>query len=225
MQKLKKISNTWSGIPVADFGPTKETKMARILDLAWTDADFKTELIENPNQVLENEDVFLPESLKVIVLQETENEFVFVVPAIPPKEEFYYRYEQISGWWMFAHQLWYWMAQTLDLEKARALREGLTIQLIGRSWNDEGYRKLLIDNPKQALEQEGLVFPETLEIISKVNTDRLYHLPLPKHPKEVAWDKNGTNGSWFTNGHTLWWWLVSSRLMEHDKGTVSGLVG
>jgi len=60
---------------------------------------------------------------------------------------------------------------------------------------------------------------------SLVNTAETYYLPIPRKPKEVKWNKKGKTGSWFVNGHTLWRWLVSPRLMEKDMGTVSGLVG
>ncbi len=224
-QFLKKTPDEWSGVPVSEFGPTKEAKMARILDMIWSDTAFKEEIMENPAEILRREGIEVPDNMKVILIEDEKNEFNFAIPNIPPKEEFYYRYEQISGWWMFAHQLWYWMGRQLDLEKSRPFREGLTIQLIGKTWNDSEYRELMINDPKAAFEQQGLEFPKKLKIKSLVNSENTFYLPIPKAPKEVKWNKKGKTGSWFVNGHTLWWWLVSPRLMANDIGTVSGLVG
>jgi len=54
-----------------------------IITKCWGDPAFKQQLIANPVGILRNEGVAVPDGIKVNVVENTANEFTFVIPPEP----------------------------------------------------------------------------------------------------------------------------------------------
>lgn len=72
---------------------------------------------------------------------------------------------------------------TIDPAADRLLQRGLA-KAIARSWKDEAYRDLLLDDPSAALADLGVTVPEG--IVIRVVPDDLVELPLPG--PDSQWD-------------------------------------
>lgn len=72
---------------------------------------------------------------------------------------------------------------TSDPATDRILQRGLA-KAIARSWKDEAYRDLLLDDPSAALADLGVTVPEG--IVIRVVPDDLVELPLPG--PDSQWD-------------------------------------
>ncbi len=72
---------------------------------------------------------------------------------------------------------------TSDPATDRILQRGLA-KAIARSWKDEAYRDLLLDDPSAALADLGVTVPEG--VVIRVVPDDLVELPLPG--PDSQWD-------------------------------------
>lgn len=72
---------------------------------------------------------------------------------------------------------------TIDPAADRLLQRGLA-KAIARSWKDEAYRDLLLDDPSAALADLGVTVPEG--VVIRVVPDDLVELPLPG--PDSQWD-------------------------------------
>ena len=221
------VKETWSGVDVRKFGPYREQRQAVLINRLWSDPALKTELMQHPKSVLQRESGFIfSESTEVKVLEEPADEFFFVLPAIPPQAELWYRYEQISGWWMLAHAFWWW-EKRLHGDKVDGFLPGLEVQIIGRSWNDSEFRQQLLTDVKVALAQEtGLSLPPRLKMTAIEDTASLIHFILPKPPQlEALVNETAHLGAYFLAAHTWWYWMVCARIHSPAANSVTGMVG
>lgn len=227
MKVQDRISQTWSNIDVRKFGPYHENLAAALAEKIWNDPQFKAELLKDPKRVLKEEiSLEISESRQFNIVDKKPDEFYFVLPEIPPEEELWYRYEQMAGWWMFAHSMWWWMTRHFG-DKASPFLTVLNVQIIGRTWNDMSWRKSLIDNPRETLEAEtGTKFPPSLKVYSLVDTSKIVNLVIPTQPKDEDLETNSKYlGGMFTTAHTWWQWLVYPKLLKSiDPSVVSGMV-
>ena len=58
-------------------------KYAKIVAKAWTDEDYKKILIANPKEILKQEGIELPDKIKISILENSDSELNFVLPAKP----------------------------------------------------------------------------------------------------------------------------------------------
>ena len=78
-------------------------------------------------------------------------------------------------------------------------RRELEDQIIARAWQEESFKEELIDNPKAALEYEGISLPKSIEVkVFEENVDTLYII-LPLKPSEELSDaelESVAGGGW-----------------------------
>lgn len=227
MKSQERIKSVWSGIDVTKFGPYHENLAAALAEQIWNNAEFKSKLLKDPKKVLKQEiNLEVLESQKINIIDKQPDEFYFVLPAIPSKTELWYRYEQISGWWMLAHSMWWCMTRDFG-DKVSPFLTALNVQIIGKSWNDESWRQSMIDEPRKTLEAEVKTkFPPTLKVYSLVDTDEVINLIIPTRPQEENIEANVEHlAGMFAMGHTWWQWLVFPKLLRPaDPSVVTGLV-
>lgn len=227
MKSQARIKPVWSGIDVKKFGPYHESLAAALADKIWSNPEFKAELLKNPQQVLYDEiGLEISQGQKINLVDKQPDEFYFVLPQTPPEAELWYRYEQISGWWMFAHSLWWFMKRHFG-DRVSSFLTSLNVQIIGRTWNDESWRQSMIDNPRETLEAEVKAkFPPSLKVYSLVDTEEVINLVIPTHPQKEDIESNAEYlAGMFAMGHTWWQWLVYPKLLRTvDTSTVTGLV-
>jgi len=69
-------------------------------------------------------------------------------------------------------------------EDKKITREEANIRLITKAWKDKSFYKLLMENPKSAIEQElSIKFAEGVEVIVHESTPEKMHFVLPAKPK------------------------------------------
>lgn len=221
------VRDTWSHVDVRQFGPYREQLMAELARRAWRSPEARQELLQRPRELLRREvGLEFDRDVTVRVIEDTPGTFTFVLPRRPSQEELWYRYEQISGWWMLAHAFWWW-AKRARVPDADSFLPGLEVQIIGRSWNDPAWRSELAGDVKATLAKEtGLRFPADLRMEVVEDSDSEVHLTLPRQPEaEGLVEDNSHLGAHFLAAHSWWYWLVCARLHSPAASTVSGMVG
>ncbi len=221
------VRKLWSGVNITNFGPYYEALQTRLIDRIWNDESLKQEILTNPRTVFERETgITFPADTEVKVLEEPENTFYFVLPATPPVEEHWYRYEQFSSWWPIIDTFYYFYNRLGGTTKARAYRESLQALWIVRSWTNETFRQQLLSDPRSIFEGEiGIPFPTELKIQSLEETSNLIYFILPKNPQFEKFDSSATVGEWWKASHGWWWWCTSLRFRQPAMNTVTGVVG
>ncbi len=226
MTQQLQTKSTWSGIDVRPFGPYRESVAAELGHLMWKDAALRQKLVERPKTYFELTGLPEPEGIDLRIVDKAADEFIFVVPRIPPKAELWYRYEQISDWWMLAHSFYWWMRREHG-EVVDPFLGALNVQIIGRSWTDPEWRAALLSAPRETLEAEmGGTFHPDLHVRAIEETNA-HILVLPTDPAdERIADGSEHHGSLFAMAHTWWQWLVWPRLMHAVDGSeIEGMVG
>ncbi len=226
MTQQLQTKRTWSGIDVRPFGPYRESLAAELGHLTWKDAALRQKLAESPKTYFELTGLPEPEGMDLRIVDKATDEFIFVVPRIPPKTELWYRYEQISDWWMLAHGFYWWMRREHG-EVVDPFLGALNVQIIGRSWTDPDWRAALLSDPRRTLESEmGGTFHPDLDVRAIEETDA-YTLVLPTDPADERIADGGKHhASLFSIAHTWWQWLVWPRLMRDVDGSeITGMVG
>jgi hypothetical protein len=61
----------------------KEKEWAKIIAQAWVDEDFKARLLADPESVLKENGIQIPDGMSARVVESQENEIVFLLPAVP----------------------------------------------------------------------------------------------------------------------------------------------
>lgn len=81
-------------------------------------------------------------------------------------------------------------------------RKELEDKLIKKAWEDEEFKKQLLDNPKAVIEKEtGKTLPENFTMEAVEETDTKSYLVIPKNPNELSDDQlDGAAGGWFVCG-------------------------
>lgn len=227
MKAKERIKSTWSNIDVKNFGAYHENLAAALAEKIWSEPDFKTKLIKEPKKVLKEEiDLEISDSRKFNIVDKKPDEFYFVLPEVPPKAEMWYRYEQLAGWWMYAHSLW-WMMKRHFGDKVSSFLTSLDVQIIGRTWNEQSYRQAMIDNPRETLEAEmNAQFPPGLKVYSLEDTNEVVNLVIPTRPQDEDIENNAEYlAGMFAMGHTFYQWLVYPKLLKPaDPSVVTGMV-
>lgn len=68
-------------------GMTRQEIEERLIAKAWQDPAFKHELISNPKDTMAKEEISLPNTIEVRVVEENANTLYFVIPAQPNSTE------------------------------------------------------------------------------------------------------------------------------------------
>jgi len=78
-------------------------------------------------------------------------------------------------------------------------------KVVAKAWADPDFKTKLLADPKTVLKENGLEFPQDVEILVVENTDKIVHLILPPEPAEqlseeelekVAGGEFADYGSW-----------------------------
>ena len=219
------VKARWSGIDVAGFGPYRESVAAALARRCWRDPDLAGRLVADPDLYFEETGFERGSAGRLTILAKAADEFVFVVPATPPSDELWYRYEQISNWWMLAHGF-YWWARREQRDAVDPFLAALDVQIIGRCWNDPDWRERLLDDPRATLEREmGSAFSPGLRVRA-IDEGHGRVLVLPPDPVSEAVDGAGEHGAdLFAVAHTWWQWMIWPRLMRDIEGPeIGGMV-
>jgi hypothetical protein len=82
--------------------------------------------------------------------------------------------------------------QATPLSGARPLtRRELEAKIIARAWRDPGFKQQLLENPHLALQSElreidpSIVLPATLQVHVHAEKPNVYHLVLPRNPRDI----------------------------------------
>jgi hypothetical protein len=85
---------------------TKEQKRkyAEIIKKAWSNEEFKQQLLANPTKVFKEEGLELSESINIKILEDKADEQVLILPAVPKEDLTIEQIEErISAGSMFGH--------------------------------------------------------------------------------------------------------------------------
>src|SRR5882757_5228095 len=82
--------------------------------------------------------------------------------------------------------------QVTPVSGARPLtRRELEAKIIARAWRDPHFKRLLLENPHAALQSElgeidpSIVLPATLQVHVHAEKPNVYHLVLPRNPRDI----------------------------------------
>jgi hypothetical protein len=209
-----KVKREWAGVDVTDFGPYYLALQARLIDLIWNEPTLKQEILKNPQAVFERECNFkFPSNVEVKVLEEEDEIFHLVIPAMPISDERWESfYNQMSIWWTMTYTFW-WRMYNLHGTNAQQFREVLETLIIVRFMQDSSLREALFTNPKPALEkQAGVTIPDKIKVQPLQETANLLYFVLPKNPQTQslpAINQPEDMSYWWMAVHTWFWWLTS----------------
>lgn len=65
---------------------TKQDSWARIIAKAWTDQNFKKQLMTDPRKILQEHGIDVPKNSTIHILENTENNLNLVIPTKPKGE-------------------------------------------------------------------------------------------------------------------------------------------
>jgi hypothetical protein len=74
-------------------------------------------------------------------------------------------------------------------------RRDLEARIIAKAWRDPKYKKALVANPKAVLQQEiaaidpSVALPTGLKVAVHEEAPNIYHLVLPRSPKDITLDE------------------------------------
>ena len=71
--------------------------IAWLIAKAWQDDAFKQALLNNPRATIENEGIEVPEGMEVVVVEQTENRIVLVLPPAPEGDLSEEQLDAVSG--------------------------------------------------------------------------------------------------------------------------------
>ncbi|OUL26784.1 hypothetical protein BV378_12235 [Nostoc sp. RF31YmG] len=129
---------------------TRKDLEIHLITRALKDEVFRQELVANPKAVIEKElGAKLPKELEINVLEETEDTLYIVLPCNPyegiSEEDLQalvgMTYEDVAQW-------------VLEQQKNTLLDQENSIKLMARYWRDDAFKKDLLLNSKQVIEQE-----------------------------------------------------------------------
>jgi hypothetical protein len=211
---FSKVKEEWATVNVTEFGPYYLALQARLIDSIWNDAAIKQEILTNPKAVFEREcNLTLPANVEVKVLEEDDDIFHIVIPAMPETQErWQVFYDQMSIWWTLTYTFW-WRMYSLHGASSQQFREVLETLIIVRFMQDKSLRESLFNNPKPTLEkQAGVTIPANMTIQPLQETPNLLYFVLPKNPQtdKLPTIKQPEDVSyWWMSVHTWFWWLAS----------------
>lgn len=81
------------------------------------------------------------------------------------------------------------------------LRNEIEKKLVEKAWEDEDFKKQLLDDPKAVLDKAGVKFPENVTVEVLEETANKAYVVLPVNPNELSDDQlDGAAGGWFICG-------------------------
>lgn len=59
-------------------------------------------------------------------------------------------------------------------------------EIVARAWRDEKYKKRLLEHPQEVLEEEGIVFPQSLPIRIQEGKSFSLNITIPQKPPNAS---------------------------------------
>jgi hypothetical protein len=135
-----------------------------VVTQAWQDEGFKRRLVADPRAVLQEQGLPLPDGKAVRMVEDTAETAHLVLPTKPA-------------------------GGLSDEQLARLAGEGqgparTAGQLLIKSWQDEGFKRRLVADPRAVLQEQGLPLPDGKAVRVVEDTADTVHLVLPPKPAE-----------------------------------------
>ncbi len=83
-------------------------------------------------------------------------------------------------------------------------------RVVAKAWEDEGFKRRLLADPKATLQAEGLTFPAGAEVHVVETNDQLYYLPLPPKPAALSTEELSGMAGGVTGWDTTFFSYTSS---------------
>jgi hypothetical protein len=133
------------------------TLIPQVIAKALHEPEFRDRLIANPKKVLHAIAMPIPEEQSVTVLESREGQVFFVLPMMTDQDV-----QQLS-------------ASLSDVHPQRSVRAKILI----RAAQDSDYKLQLFNDPKATLKAEGMMIPDSAEVMVLENTDQQFYIILP----------------------------------------------
>jgi len=142
----------------AHGNPDVEDKYARLVARAWTDEGFAQRLVASPADVLEEFDMGVGEDKELRVVLGEEGVDYWVLPAKPAAgDKAAVPISQPPDWYQ---------------------------QIIDKAWSDDGFKRRLLADPREAAKEFGVKWPAGRAIRIVEDTDRVTHFIVPAKPAD-----------------------------------------
>jgi hypothetical protein len=133
------------------------TLIPQVIAKALHEPEFRDQLIANPKKVLHAIAMPIPEEQSVTVLESREGQVFFVLPMMTDQDV-----QQLS-------------ASLSDVHPQRSVRAKILIRAV----QDLDYKLQLFKDPKATLKAEGMMIPDSAEVMVLENTDQQFYIILP----------------------------------------------
>lgn len=74
-----------------------QSLMSKVIALAWNDPEFKSALLADPNKVLTEMGISIPEDVNVKIVEDTDNLIHMILPSEPTEELTMDELKKLSG--------------------------------------------------------------------------------------------------------------------------------
>src|SRR5688500_18912627 len=136
----------------------------QVVTRAWHDEGFKRRLVAEPQVVLQEHDLPVPDGKTVRVVENTADTMYLVLPTRPAGERAAEQLNHVAG------------EQQEQAEKYA--------QLVTTALHDEAFKQRLVADPRTVLQEQGLPLPAGKTVRVVENTADTVHLILPPKPAE-----------------------------------------
>lgn len=134
------------------------TPLAQVIAKAVHEPDFRSQLLANPKATLHLMSVSVPDEQTVTVVESKAGQVFFVLPVLTDD---------------LINDL---NASLASVHPQRSIRSRILI----KAAQNPSYKAQLLNSPKAVLSSEGMVIPESSELVVLENSDRHLYLVLPQ---------------------------------------------
>ena len=71
----------------------------------------------------------------------------------------------------------------------RKMFEKSWAKIVAKAWEDEAFKKRLLQNPNAVVQENGITVPEGVNFLIHENNEKENHLSLPRKPKNLSEDQ------------------------------------
>lgn len=172
---------------------TRQKICAQVIAKAWQSEKYKEQFLKNPDAVMKEAGLKIPEGKHIKVVENTESIFYFLLPKKPDKKENEMSAENLTDKMM--HNM---MKVSLSLD----IQPQLFAKMTDKAWHSKNYKEQLLKNPDAVLKESGIQMPEGIHFKVVEDTESIFHFILPVKPgeKEISEeDLRELSGGWTTN--------------------------
>jgi hypothetical protein len=141
----------------------QQQRLGSLIDRCRQERGFREKLLADPRGILEQNGIFYP-NVTVQAVPMAADEFLFVVPLFE-REDF-----EIPG--------------SNQTDEARSLGEHIQLLLI-RCVQERGFREMLLANPREVFERNGVNFPNGITVRAIPMARDTYVLVVPSYQGQI----------------------------------------